>query len=140
MFTNECSKKKNEVIRVLAAFLCLCLCLTVALTSNLQVAFCTGNNATGIADTIEGVVNLGATEIYGVMRAIIIPIVVCFIAYAGLLFLAGGTQGTDKARKVCIGCFAAVMFIAFAPIIGQQVGNWVADSFSGDLKDYNPLD
>lgn len=137
--------KKKEALRILSVFLCLCLCLTMVMAGNIQVAFCEDTeegdkDTSSIADTIEGIVNLGATEIYGIMRAIIIPIVICFIAYAGLLFLGGGTQGTDKARKVCIGCFAAIMFVAFAPIIGNQVGGWVADSYDGDLGAYNPLD
>ena len=137
--------KKKAVVRYLSVFLCLFLCLSMVLVSNAQVAFCKttetepDKEAASMAGTIEGVINLGATEIYGIMRAIIIPIVICFIAYAGLLFLAGGTQGTDKARKIFIGCFCAIMFVAFAPVIGNQVGGWVADSYGGDLGSYNPL-
>ena len=107
---------------------------------NLATPAMLAKSASSVADTIEGVINLGATEIYGIMRAVVIPVVICFVAYAGLLFLAGGTQGTDKARKVLIGCFASVMFVAFAPIVGQQIGNWVKDSYAGDLSGYNPLD
>ena len=88
---------------------------------------------------IENIVNVTATEIYNVMRAIVIPIVICFIAYAGLLFLVGGSKGTESARKILISCVAAVVFVVFAPIIGQYLGNQFKSYGSGGLDQYNPL-
>lgn len=131
----------KEAARILSMVLCLCLCLCFVMISTMDVAFCENSGADlseGIGQ-LETIVNVTASEIYNVMRAIVIPIVICFIAYAGLLFLVGGSKGTESARKILISCVAAVIFVVFAPIIGQYIGNQFKDYGNGDFSQYNPL-
>lgn len=135
---------KKEITRFFALSLCLLLCVSLFMTVNLSVAFCedTTTQATSMAKSISDIITLGASKIYSIFRAIIIPIVIAIIAYAGLLLLGGSAQSMTKAKTVLIYCFIGTVLIVFAPLIGNEVGNWLNDSstYSGDLKDYNPLD
>lgn len=144
---------KKEISRFLAIALCLCLCLSVFMASTLNVAFCdpttgggtgsggtTGGTST-MAKSITDIITLGASKIYSIFRAIVIPIVICIIGYCGLLLLGGGPQSVNKAKTTLIGCFIGAVFIVFSPLIGNEVGEWLNSSsgYSGDLGDYNPL-
>lgn len=132
---------RKEVTRFLSVFLCVCLCLMLFLTAGMDVAFCAeeGDAASGI-DAIEDVVTLAAGKIYQIIRAVIIPIVIVAIAYAGLSFLVGGSRGTETARKYMIGSFIAIILVVFAPIIGNEVGKWFSSYGSDTFNSYNPLD
>lgn len=135
-----CSK---DACRLLTMVLCMCLCLSMFLATNLEVAYCDPTEATEAGesiDKIQDIVTTGADKIYNIIRAIVIPIVIVFIAWAGILFLIGGSKGTEKARTIFIGCAAAIVFVAFAPVIGNEVGGWFKDSGTGPISDYNPLD
>lgn len=126
--------------RFLAILLCLCICTVGVMAASADVAYCTSaTTPADPGDAIQGAVTMGAQEIYKVMRAIVIPIVILFFGYAGLMFLCGGTKGTEAARKICFGCFAAVAFVTCAPLIGQALGTWFQNTGNGGLDQYNPL-
>ena len=131
---------RKEVTRFLSISLCVCLCLMLFLTAGMDVAFCAEDDASAGIDAIEDVVTLAAGKIYQIIRAVIIPIVIVAIAYAGLSFLVGGSRGTETARKYMIGAFIAIILVVFAPIIGNEVGKWFSSYGSDSFNNYNPLD
>lgn len=142
---------KKEIVSFLALAMCLFLCVSLFMTINLNVAYCadtntntntnTTTNTNAMAQSISDVITLGATKIYSIFRAIVIPIVIAIIGYSGLLLLGGSAQSMTKAKTVLIYCFIGTVLIVFAPLIGKEVAGWLNDSstYSGDLGDYNPL-
>lgn len=123
--------------RCFAMLLCFMMVASMFICANVDVAMCTTKNTAGSA--IQNAVSDMSNQIYTVMRAIVIPLVICGLCIAGFQFLIGGNQGSEKARKIVIGCLFAVAFVAFAPLFGQAIGTWVASSGTGDLSKYNPL-
>lgn len=148
-FTSNLPSKK-EITRFLALTMCLFLCVSMWMICNMNTAFCAdptttttpSTNTSTMAKSISDVITLGASKIYSIFRAIVIPIVIAIIGYAGLLLLGGSAQSMTKAKTVLIYCFIGTVLIVFAPLIGNEVGGWLNSSstYSGDLKDYNPLD
>lgn len=141
---------KKEIACFMAAFMCLCLCLSVFMFTNMDVAFCedpttptsSGSAASSMASSISGIVTLGASKIYSIFRAILIPILTIIIGYNGLLLLGGGPQSVEKAKKNLVLGFIGSILIVFAPLVVDEIGNWLnsSSSYTGDLADYNPLD
>lgn len=143
---------KKEIYRFLAIAMILCLCIPVFMLGSMEVAYCdptspttatggSGSSASTMADSISGIVTLGASKIYSIFRAILIPIVIVLLGYNGLLLLGGSTQSINNAKKNLILILVGSIFIVFAPVIGQEVGTWLNNSsgYAGDLNSYNPL-
>lgn len=130
----------QENRRVVSAVLCVCLLLMLFMSSTPVFAAEDENTNTETGTSaIENAVNEGAQKIYNLMRAIVIPIIIVLIAWAGLQFAIGGAKGTESAMKIFKGCCFSVIFVVFAPIIANEIGNWFKDSGGGDLSNYNPL-
>ncbi len=129
---------RKTLSRMLVYMLCLTLCVSMVMVGSMSVAFCTDDVA-GAGDAIQGAVSGMTEQIYSVMRAIIIPMCIIALAFAGFQFLVGGTQGAEKARKAVIGVVLAIAFIVFAPLFGKAIGSWVKDEGTGDWDGYNPL-
>lgn len=132
---------KKELTQFFAVALCLFMFMSFVMVSNLGVAYCAGTSTQTMADSITDIITLGASKIYSIFRAILIPIVICLLGYNGLLILGGSPQSITTAKKQLIGLFVGSIIIVFAPVIGKEVGNWMNNSsaFTGDLGDYNPL-
>ena len=133
----------QENRRIVAAVLCVCLLMALCLSITPAMAdptTPTTPNTGNATDTIERAVESGAEKIYNLMRAIVIPIIIVMIAWAGLQFAIGGAKGTESAMKIFKGCCGAVIFVVFAPIIGQGIGNMFKDSGSGTFDSFNSLD
>lgn len=130
----------QENRRVVSAVLCVCLLLMLFMSSTPVFAAEDEktNTETGTS-AIENAVNEGAQKIYNLIRAIVIPIIIVFIAWAGLQFAIGGAKGTENAMKIFKNCCYSVVFVVFAPIIANEIGNWFKDSGSGNISNYNPL-
>lgn len=136
MKINTINKNQNTR-RSIAAVLCCMMLFSAFILAPGARTFCSGAGEAGNA--IMNMISDMSSQIYTTMRGIIIPVVICFVAYAGLCFLTGGSRGVDKGIGILKYCFLAVVFVAFAPLLGQQIGNWVASSGTGDLSGYNPL-
>ncbi len=135
------SPRTHIAIRVLAFVLCMMMAMSTMMFSTSTVAYCadeaaaTETAANNIANSVEQM----AGWIYQTMRAIATPITIVIFAYAGIQFLVGGSQGTEKARKACFSGIFGLALIAFAPVLGQAVATWLVGSFDGNLGNYNPL-
>lgn len=130
---------KKELTQFFAVAMCLFMFMSFVMVSNLSVAYCADTQT--MADSITDIITLGASKIYSIFRAILIPIVICLLGYNGLLILGGSPQSITTAKKQLIGLFIGSVLIVFAPVIGKEVGGWLNNSsaFTGDLGDYNPL-
>lgn len=136
--------RKTTVKRTISQVLCVVMLLCV-ITMVSPITYCT--EPTAEAETPAGtatnvfmdMIADMSSQIYVTMRGIAIPIIICFVGYAGICALTGGTKGVDKCVDIMKKCLIAVCLVAFAPLIGQQLGNWVKDSGTGDLSNYNPL-
>lgn len=125
---------RNSMFRMFALALCVFAFVGMVMVGTSTTAFCAG------ADSITTAANNLATKAYTIARSVIVPIAICALAFAGFQFLIGGTQGSEKARKVVIGCVCAIAFVVFAPMVVQTVGGFVKDEGKGDLSGYNDLD
>lgn len=138
--TLNTAAKKHRQMQAFASALCCFLLVFTFVTTPSTITYCTAaGNTSDIGNALISMVTNMSSEIYRTMRGIIIPIVICFLAYAGVTFLTGGSRGAESAIKIVKYCFVAVIFVAFAPVIGKQIGEWVAGSGTGDLGSYNPL-
>lgn len=124
--------------QTLCMVMCCVLIMSVFLLGTASVSLCTGA-ASDAASAIQTGINQMATEIYKLMRGIITPLTICGFAWAGFSFLLGGSQGTEKARKILIGSAVGLALVAFAPVFGQAVATWFSGTSSGDLSTFNPL-
>lgn len=135
--------ERKSFIPVVAMMLCClmlcCLFTGTVMLGTMDVAYCEESDTAGeAANAIEQAVTTTATQIYKTMRAIITPLVICSFAYAGFLFFLGGSQGTEKARKVAVTSLIGLVFVIFAPEIGQAIATWFKGSGGDDLSNFNP--
>ena len=134
-----------SMVRSLCMVLCFVLVLSFAMVSTAQIGYCTepteapSTNPEGI-EALGAIGTTVASAIYQLIRSIITPCVCLAFAAAGLMFLFGGNQGTEKAKKIMLGACAGMILVVFAPVIGQFLGEQFQDQGSGDLSKYNPLD
>lgn len=124
-------RKKRNFSRILCLAMLLSICMMAV-----PATYCTSG---AVGDTFVSMFTSMSNEVYKTMRSIALPIVACFVTYAGFSAITGGARGVEKCVDILKKCFLAVCVIAFAPIAVQQVGTWVSNSFSGDLGNYNPL-
>lgn len=129
--------KKSSRKAYIAYTLIILMITTMFMAATAAVAFCADGNGFGTA--IQDAVSSMTEDIYGVMRAIIIPCCILALGLAGFQFLVGGAQGAEKARKICMGVIGAVAFVVFAPTIGAAIGTWVKNEGTGTWDNYNPL-
>lgn len=127
--------KQRSLLQIFSLLLCFCLVFCI-LTCNIGIAFC--EDGDGLS-AVEGAVNSGASKVYGLMRAVVIPVAIVFLGAAGIMFLSGQPRSIDQAKKIVLYCFIGVAFVACAPLIGQEFGNWFKDTGSDDFSSYNPL-
>ena len=143
----EALTSKRQMRSVISLMMCCVLMMSMFLFLNVDTAYCrgttggtTGNAGTTAAgDNIQNAVNDGAQEVIRVMRAIVTPICIILIAFAGFQFLIGGQQGTEKARKTLMAAALGIAVVLLAPLFGQALATWFANASSGNLSDYNPL-
>lgn len=132
---------KREFYNVFAMMLMACMMFSILSFFAPSIAFCeeTGSATDQAASVMVDVGNKLATQIYGTIRKVITPLAIVIFACAGCQFIFGGTRGFERA-KVLVGCgFAAILLVAFAPLIGQEVSGWVSSFGGGDLSQYNNL-
>lgn len=129
------TRKNNAMMRTFCMLMLVCVCfLTIPGT------FCTeGDAVTNVSNVFIEMITDMSSQIYTTMRAVAIPIIACFVAYAGFCALTGGARGVEKCVDILKKCVAAACLVAFAPLLAQQLGNWVKNSGTGDLSEYNPL-
>ncbi|HIT33423.1 MAG TPA: hypothetical protein IAC31_02175 [Candidatus Faecousia intestinigallinarum] len=133
-------KRTYICIRDAIALICALLLIFAILAGNTSVVFCVEGDAIGQAgDAIVNAVSYGSYQVYLVMRAVVIPLCIVVLAWAGLLFLGGGNNGPVAAKKMFLACFAAVVFVTCAPMLGDALGSVFADFGNGDFSNYNPL-
>jgi hypothetical protein len=137
--------RKSMVKRTISQALCLVMLLCV-ITSIIPVTYCEATTPSEPASPVTAASNVFldmitdmSSQIYVTMRGLAIPVIICFVGYAGLCALTGGAKGVEKCVDIMKKCLIAVCLVAFAPLIGQQLGNWVKGSGTGDLGQYNPL-
>lgn len=136
----------KEFFRVFTLALCCIFICAFVLLDSADIAYCEEttpeeeSSATTDAGTaIEGAVNEMTDRIYTTMRSIIMPCTAIGFAAAGFMFLLGGSQGTEKARRVIVACIAGLVLVIFAPLFAQAIATWFASNGGGDLSSYNPL-
>ena len=133
------NKASCNAKQLLTAVLCCILVMSVCLMGNATIAQCNGTATTQAATAIENAIEEMANQVYKTMRSIITPFTIIGFAWAGFQFLLGGSQGTEKARKILIGSGVGLALVVFAPLFGQAIATWFASSGTGDLSQYNPL-
>lgn len=130
---------------IVSMMLCCLLVLSCFMFLSTETAFCTGADANAgggtsdAASNIQNAVTDGTNQIFQVMRAIVTPICIVLIGFSGFQFLLGGQQGTEKARKTLVAAGLGIAVVLLAPLFGQAIATWFADSASGDLSQYNPI-
>lgn len=135
--TLEASATKNRMIQQLTSIVtCCAMLLGMFMFMTVSTAFCSNTTA---GDNIQNAVNDGANQIFTVMRAIVTPICIILFGFAGFQFLLGGQQGTEKARKTIFAAVLGLALVLLAPLFGQAVATWFANSATGSLDNYNPL-
>lgn len=131
-------------VRSLCMVLCFVMVLSFTLVLNTEVAFCETTPAeTDSSASIDQLSQIGtvvASAIYRLIRSVITPMVIIAFAAAGLQFLLGGNQGTEKAKKIILGACAGLILVVFAPQIGDFLGSQFAAYGGDDLSNFNPLD
>lgn len=125
---------RKQITQIMSMALCVFVFVGFILVGTANVAHCAS-----AADTIKGIVNNLAGQGYAILRAIIIPCCIVALAAAGFQFIAGGNQGSEKARKTVIAVGCAVAFVVFAPVVVNLIGTAVKDQGSGNINNYNPL-
>lgn len=133
----EPNSKQRMIQQLTSIVTCCAMMLGMFMFMTVSTAFCTGTNTAG--QNIQNAVNDGANQIFTVMRAIVTPICIVLFGFAGFQFLLGGQQGTEKARKTIFAAVLGLALVLLAPLFGQAVATWFANSAPNDLKDYNPL-
>lgn len=120
--------------RLVKLSLCVLLLTAVILLGNSATAFCAPGEDK--VDIITNSVEDVATETYKGARAIISPLCIVALAFAGFQFIVGGQRGADMARKTVIACLFAIAFVGFAPMLIQTVVKAALSSATSS----NPLD
>lgn len=134
------AKTVFQAKQILCMVLCCIFIMSIVLFSSAAISLCTEGDATAsAANAIEAAINEMANQIYKTMRSVITPLTIIGFAWAGFQFLLGGSQGTEKARKILIGSAVGLALVVFAPLFGQAIATWFAASGTGNLTDYNPL-
>lgn len=138
--TLESQNSKRQIRSIISMVMCCVMMLSVFMFLNVNTAFCSGTGAaTSAGENIQNAVNDGANEVITVMRAIVTPICIILIAFAGFQFLIGGQQGTEKAKKTLMAAGLGIAVVLLAPLFGQALATWFADAAGEDLSTYNPL-
>lgn len=128
---------KTNYKRTVSRILCVCMLLSVCCMT-IPVTYAAEGDPT-VGNVFVDMVTDMSSQLYTTMRALIIPIIACFVGWAGFCALTGGARGVEQCVSILKKCFAAACLVAFAPLLAQQVGMWVKDSGAGDLGSYNPL-
>lgn len=136
---NLTEQKKANSLRSIRSLLASACALMLVFTFILVAPGATFATSTTAGNAFSSMMDKMTNEIYQTMRQIAIPIIICFFGYAGITFLTGGSRGAEKAMTICKYCLAAVVLVAFAPLFGQTIGNWVASDGTGNITDYNPM-
>lgn len=149
MYTLHEIRKEESLrpYRKAVSTLSMLLIFTVFSAASTMLTFCTDPTApanaatttTNISNIFISMLTDMASQLYITIRGVVIPVIIVCVAYAGICAVTGGSKGVDQCVSILKKCFIAVVIVAFAPLIGQQIGNWVANSGTGDLGQYNPL-
>ncbi len=132
----------QSAIQFLVFVCCAVMFVCMFMATNIGIAYCADETTPATpnaADVLVSAITDGTQQVYNMIRAITIPILIVTITFAGVSFLIGGRNGTENARKIAIGSFVGVVIIVFAPVLGQTVGSWFANVGTGDFSEYNPL-
>ena len=138
MYTLNDTRKETISRRNIPSVLGLMAVLATLAMTTTVLTFC-DNDAANISNLFVSMLTDMASQLYVTIRGVIIPVIIVCVAYAGICAITGGSKGVDQCISILKKCFVAVVIVAFAPLIGQQIGNWVSNSGTGDLGNYNPL-
>lgn len=140
MVTISTNRNDAVLLRTIALMLCCIMCCSIFVMGNTSLALCAPTDPTNsVAEDIGGAVEDVTENIYSTMRKVVIPICIVVIAAAGFYFVLGGSQGTEKARKVIIGAVIFLVLVVFAPVIGKSLGDMFSEQGAGEWGSYNPL-
>lgn len=139
MVTISTYRNDAVLLRTIALMLCCIMCCSIFVMGNTSLALCAPDPTTSVAEDIGDAVEDVTENIYSTMRKIVIPICIVVIAAAGFYFVLGGSQGTEKARKVIIGAVVFLILVVFAPVIGKSLGDMFSSQGAGEWGGYNPL-
>lgn len=92
--------------------------------------------AAGSADAIQNGIKDGASQIYNILTAIIIPLGAVFIAWNGAKIIFGGERAMEAAKKNMLNVVIAVAIVYLAPLIILQVGGWFSSIGNGGVFDH----
>ena len=131
---------RKQMFQVIAMTLCIFAFVGMVMLTTTTAAFC--DDAKDVANTITNAFSKITENVYGIMKAVIVPCCIVALAFAGFQFLIGGQQGAEKARKVIIAVACALAFIIFAPIVVKAITSIVKSGNGQDgasWDDFNPL-
>ena len=100
-----------------AMVLTMCISMFCALS-------CTVFADDGIVSNIAS----GMGEMFQILRAIVIPVAVIALVFAGYQVLMGGEKGMETAKKTVVSIIVAVALVMVAPLILEQVAGWFGDA------------
>ena len=111
-------EKKMKSVRVMS---CLLLAVYFAMMFS-----CVAFGDDGISD-IGSQVNTGLQSVYGVVKAIALPVGIVAIAICGVKILWGNSKSAEEAKSALIRIVIAMAIIFLAPILVKEVAGWFAD-------------
>ena len=77
---------------------------------------------------IEKGIRTGTEKIWGIMKAVVLPLGAVAIAVCFLWILFDGERGMEKGKKYMIRVIIVVAIVYLAPLILTEVGGWFAGS------------
>ncbi len=77
---------------------------------------------------IEKGIRTGTEKLWGIMKAVVLPLGAVAIAVCFLWILFDGERGMEKGKKYMIRVIIVVAIVYLAPLILTEVGGWFSES------------
>ena len=120
--------KVKSIIRLVV---CLILSFSVLTTTALPVLADGEESSTELTEQTEkttGQIESGVKgllqQVYSLMTAVVLPIALVIVAWAGINVLISGEDGMRQAKKRFLYVIVAFALIWFAPVVIVQVSSW----------------
>lgn len=117
------SEARHFLLKSITLALVLVLCMTVVMAAD------------GTSGAIEDGVKAGLASVYGIIKAITIPVAAVSLAFCAFQIFTGGERGMEVAKKTALYTVIAVGIVYLAPVVVEQVGSWFANRSSTRVFD-----
>lgn len=117
------TKAQKAIMAIGAILLVMMAVMTVALASSVS------SSASAIQDGVKA----GSAQLYGILKAIVVPLGVVVLAWNGLKALFGGERGMEQAKRNILVIVIVMVVVFFAPLIVQQISSWFSSADNGGV-------